>query len=240
MTEAMETMERIIPDNISPEDAPAQLSLQLHLERYHFACKYLLPGRTLDIACGAGYGTWLLAECSHHACTGVDISTEAIAYASHRYVHPNIRFVRQELLQFHDERGFTNIVSLETIEHIPKPERVAAHLHSLLVPGGRLIISAPVTPSTDGNPFHVNDFTERSFRKLFTAQGFTEIDCLQQKQPYSLKEIFQKRSARTDGLRQGLIKYYLRHPRKFFLRVRSLLADGLTNNYLTLVLRKEK
>lgn len=239
MTEDLETMERIIPDNISPEDAPAQLSLQLHLERYHFACKYLLPGRTLDIACGAGYGTWLLAECSHHPCTGADISPEAIAYATNRYVHPNVHFVRQELLQF-DETGFTNIVSLETIEHIPHPERVAAHLHRLLLPGGRLIVSAPVTPSTDGNPFHVNDFTERSFRKLFVDQGFEEVDCLRQRQPYSLKEIFQKKSARTDGVRQGLIKYYLMHPGKFFLRIRSLMSDGLTNNYLTLVLRKVK
>jgi len=231
-----DTMERIIPDNIQKDDAAAQLSLKLHLERYQFACKHLLPGRVLDIACGMGYGTRMLADCSGQNCVGVDISADAISYANNRYAHTGIKFVNAALMDFHDDEKFENIVSLETIEHIHDPDRVVDHLRTLLKPGGRLIISAPVTPSTDGNSFHVNDFSERSFRKLFTSRGFKEIGSLEQSQKYLLRDVVGKKSSRGMETKRSLIKYYLTHPVKFFLRLRSLLSDGLCNRYLVLVL----
>lgn len=232
-----ETMERIVPDLINPLDKAGQLSLQLHLERYNFACRYLLPGRVLDIACGTGYGTSLLAECSNEVCTGVDISPEAIAYAQKRYAHERTRFICESITGFTDEEKFMNIVSLETIEHIEDPKRAIAHLHSLLLSGGHLIVSAPVTPSVDANPYHVNDFTSNSFRKRFSQYGFVEVDCQEQKQPYSLKEISGKQGM-ASKTRKGLLNYYLLHPVKLFLRLRSLLIDGFNNKYLVLVLKK--
>ena len=238
MIGAQDTMERIVPDHVNDGDAAAQLSLQLHLERYQFACQHLLPGNVLDIACGTGYGTWQLAECSNGMCTGVDVSAEAIAYAATRYAHPRTRFLCSDIFRFENDMRFQNIVSLETIEHLPDPARAAAHLYSLLLPGGRLIVSAPITPSVDANPFHINDFTPDSFRRLFTGFGLTEKVSFIQKQPYSLKDVFSKKREETGRIRKGLISYYASHPGKFFLRVRSLLKDGLTNKYLVLVLEK--
>ena len=136
-----DTMERIVPDQMNDGDAATQLSLQLHLERYRFACQHLMPGTVLDIACGTGYGTWQLAECSNEMCTGVDVSAEAIAYAATRYAHPKIRFVCSDILQFEGNTHFQNIVSLETIEHLPDPAKAAEHLYSLLLPGGHEIVS---------------------------------------------------------------------------------------------------
>ena len=231
-------MERILPDQISVDDAAAQLSLNLHLERYRFACEHLLPGRVLDIACGTGYGTWQLAECSDDVCTGVDVSAETIAYAANRYAHPRTRFTCSELLLYTNEHRFHNIVSLETIEHLPEPERAVGHLFKLLLPGGRLIVSAPITPSVDANPFHVNDFTATSFRRLFAKHGLIEKASLMQKQPYSLKEIFSKKREQAGHIRKGLMSYYASHPSKFFLRMKSLLTDGLSNKYLVLALEK--
>lgn len=234
-----DTMERIVPDLIAVDDRPAQLSLQLHIERYQFACRHLLPGMVLDIACGMGYGTKMLAEWSDDECVGVDISEEAIAYARGRYGGERVRFVCSSITDFWitrintEGKGFNNIVSLETIEHVENPEKVVAHLKSLLLPGGRLIVSAPVTPSVDANPYHVNDFTKKSFRKLFSDVGFEEVSSLMQKQAYSLREV----SGKKDKTRKGLMKYYLSNPGKFFLRMRSLVVDGFNNKYLVLVLR---
>ncbi|HYF32395.1 MAG TPA: class I SAM-dependent methyltransferase [Chitinophagaceae bacterium] len=235
----VETMERIMPDLMRTGDKAAQLSLKLHLERYHFACQHLLPGRVLDIACGTGYGTRQLAECSGNACIGVDVSFDAIAYATNRYAHPDIRFICEDVLQFTDAGRFQNIVSLETIEHLQDPAVVVAHLYELLLPGGRLIASAPVTPSVDANPYHVNDFTARSFRALFAKHKLAEVASLVQRQPYSIREIFSKKTGRTSNARKGLVRYYLSNPGKFFLRIRSLLTDGLNNHYLVLVLQKQ-
>ena len=43
------------------EDRAGSDSLGLHLQRYEFAAKHARPGRLLDLACGVGYGTRLLA-----------------------------------------------------------------------------------------------------------------------------------------------------------------------------------
>jgi cyclopropane fatty-acyl-phospholipid synthase-like methyltransferase len=237
MNTAAETMERIVPDLIDPHDKTAQLSLQLHIERYQFACRHLLPGKVLDIACGTGYGTRLLADWSDDVCTGVDISEEAIAYAQKRYAHERTRFICDSIMDF-TSQGFSNIVSLETIEHMEDPGKVVAHLKSLLLPEGRLIVSAPVTPSMDANPYHVNDFTKRSFRKLFSDVGLVEVSSLLQKQPFSITEVSAKQG-RAANARKGLLKYYLSHPGKFFLRLRSVVVDGFNNKYLVLVLRNQ-
>ncbi|HEX5130670.1 MAG TPA: class I SAM-dependent methyltransferase, partial [Usitatibacter sp.] len=48
-----------------------------HWHRYHFAARWAAGKRVLDVACGEGYGTSVLAR---HAAgvTGVDVSAEAI------------------------------------------------------------------------------------------------------------------------------------------------------------------
>lgn len=241
MSSGEDTMERIVPDLVDKQDKAAQLSLQLHVERYQFACRHLVPGKVLDIACGTGYGTRLLADWSDGPCTGVDISPDAIAYAKKRYAHERTQFVCSSLLDFTANEAaqqvkYNNIVSLETIEHLEDPGMVVRHLTSLLAPGGRLVVSAPVTPSVDANPFHVNDFTQRSFRKLFAGNGLVEVSSLLQRQPYSIAEVSGGKG-RAANARKGLLQYYLAHPSKFLLRLQSLLKDGFNNKYLVLVLR---
>ena len=55
-----DTLERLVPDHI--EAGEGEETLQLHLARYEFAAAHLRPGRVLDIACGVGYVTRLLAD----------------------------------------------------------------------------------------------------------------------------------------------------------------------------------
>jgi SAM-dependent methyltransferase len=235
------TLERIVPDDIAGSGKIDQHSLQLHYERYAFAATHVQPGRVLDIACGTGYGSYMVATTNNAASeiTAVDISADAIAYARQRYAHEKITFVEQDAFAFSSVTLFNTIISLETIEHLPEPQRFAKKLFDLLLPGGVLIISAPVTPSTDANPFHVNDFSFSSFRKLFANNMLKETNTLKQVQPYSLKEIFKSNnSERASHLRRNIGAYYLSHPSVLLLRIKSLFADGLNNKYLTLVLQK--
>ena len=51
-----DTGERVIPKKMSPMN---NLLLE-HIARYQFALPYL-EGRVLDMACGAGYGTHMIA-----------------------------------------------------------------------------------------------------------------------------------------------------------------------------------
>jgi len=234
------TMERIVPDEIN--DSFSLASLQLHLERYHFAGKNIKPGRVLDIACGVGYGSYLLAtEYSNpiSEIVAVDISGESISYARERYSNPKIKFIKHDALSFSDDMKFDSIVTLETIEHLQNPSSFILSLYNLLDVGGVLIASAPVTPSTDINPCHLNDFTGNSFKSLFERYPFSEKSVLHQTQHVSLKEVMnRKRSNRTAGVRKNLFQYYFSHPNILVARAKSIITNGFSNKYMVLVLRK--
>ena len=57
-----ESLERLVPDYLDPADVTGQATLSLHIDRYEFAAQFVRPGRILDIACGAGFGTQILRQ----------------------------------------------------------------------------------------------------------------------------------------------------------------------------------
>lgn len=236
------SLERIVPDELDPQDPFDTATLELHRKRYQFAIDHLDPGRLLDIACGAGYGAYQMISSEKLAdsrCTAVDISPAAIAYARSRYAHPFLQFICTDSMKFTDIFLYDGVVSLETIEHLPDPVSFISKLIDLLKPGGMLIVSAPVTLSTDGNPYHLFDFSQRGFRKLFSPYACKEIAHLIQVQPYALKDIFgSRKNRRILPKRGGLWKFYMCHPGVFFSRIRAVMKDGFNNKYLTLALRK--
>ena len=131
---------------------------------------------------------------------------------------------------------FQSVVSLETIEHLHHPEAFVKHMSLQLAPGGRFIASAPVTPSMDANPYHLNDFTQKSFRKLFSDCGLKLITSKLQVQPYRPFQLLKKHGPRS--IRKNLLGYYLTHPSKAFLRLKSTIVDGFRNKYLLVVFEK--
>jgi SAM-dependent methyltransferase len=236
------SLERIVPDQMDGKDAFDVNTLQLHIERYSFAIRNGKPGEILDIACGAGYGASLISENEKYAksrITAVDIDPIAIDYANKRYSSPGIRFICADATLYHDTNGYDTIISLETIEHLKDTEKFVKNLHALLKKDGVLIASAPVTPSTDGNPHHLSDFSVSRFKKLFEKSGFKVESELSQVQPFTWKHILHAgKNQRLANTRKNILEYYFRHPDVFMARIRSLLMDGFNNKYLTLVLRK--
>lgn len=234
------TLERIIPDQLG-EDSFDQITLQLHTERYQFATRHARPGMILDIACGTGYGAYQILQSDKFRDShirAVDIAPDTIEYAGKRYAHPRIDFICDDALNYSDTSLYDSIVSLETIEHLYDPKSFITRLYQLMNKEGVLIISAPVTPSTDGNPHHFSDFTARGFKKLLNESGLRITAELLQEQPYSLSDLLFPKNKRLSQTRRHLLKYYLQHPAIFFTRIRSLIMDGFKNKYLTLALRK--
>src|SRR5262245_22000352 len=115
------SLERIYPADKSGEEIAGQETLQLHLERYHFAGKYLAPGIIADIACGAGYGSHLLvSEYTDHIkqMIAVDNNAEAIEYAKKHYADTRIDFRLADAMNFRSPAPLNTVISLETIEHL--------------------------------------------------------------------------------------------------------------------------
>lgn len=238
MADKETTLERLVPDLLEPEDATGRETLLLHLERYRFAARYVQHGaRVLDIACGVGYGTRLMADLVSQQAdfTGVDISAESVAYARSRYQCECVRYVTADAMTYYDPDGFDVVVSLETIEHLPEPSRFITSINRSLKPRGLFIGSVPTTPSVDANPHHLHDFSRTSFRKLLREAGLQEIDALEQVQRFSPFAVVTKSELRLKDMRQNLFNYYITHPRALVMRVGATLIHGFNNKYLTVV-----
>jgi SAM-dependent methyltransferase len=235
----MSTLERITPRDLTDGEATGADTLVIHLARYDFASHYIRPGRLLDVACGVGYGTHLLASRRDDIkCVGADIASDAIATARNIYSHPRAEFVVADAMNFSDPDGFGTIVSLETIEHLPEPQAFVDRLVTLLRPGGRLIASVPSTPSVDANPHHMHDFTEDSFRALFRPHRLDEIACLRIAQPYAPVPVLRREEARAVDIRRNLLSYYASNPRRLVRRLAATLRYGFENRYLTVAFEK--
>lgn len=147
------------------------LVLGEHLARYQLA-RPLCAGRTvLDMACGQGYGTRLIADWGAERVVGVDVSAEAIERARALFQRPGVEYLvasAETVDSLLPAGGFDLIVSLETIEHVPDPARFLRALRKLARDDATIIVSCPndhiyFSPDEPGNPFHLRRYTLEDF-----------------------------------------------------------------------------
>jgi SAM-dependent methyltransferase len=233
-------MERIIPDLLSSEIRFERETLELHLDRYRFAAKFVAGRRVLDIACGVGYGSALLRAAGASSVLGVDLSPDAIGYANEYYAGAEVTFVQADATTFEPHQLFDAVVSLETIEHLPDAVGFVKRLIGFAAPSGIIVGSVPITLSSDVNPYHLHDFSARTFRGLFERHGLKIIEELRQVQPFSPWGLLRARrtSRRNYGLRKKLPAYYARHPAMLFRRLATTLRHGFCNKYLAVAEQK--
>ena len=145
-----------------------------HVHRYAFARQFSIDKIVLDIACGEGYGTAILAETAHQV-IGVDISQEAVRHASKRYLRPNIEFKRGSCADIPVSNSSVDVVvSFETIEHQGEIECMMKEVKRVLKPSGILVLSSPekyeysVFPEYT-NPYHVKELYRHEFEDLISS-----------------------------------------------------------------------
>lgn len=144
-----------------------------HLHRYALACSLARGVDTLDIACGEGYGTNLLA--SHAASVvGVDVSADAIAHASRKYQRSGLRFLHGSATAIPlPDASVDLVVSFETLEHLHEQDEMLGEIRRVLRPNGRLIMSSPdkryYTDATGHkNQYHLRELYCDEFRTLIS------------------------------------------------------------------------
>jgi SAM-dependent methyltransferase len=164
-------MERL---TFGPESQYDSLEAAIHIARYALV-KGICNGRSvLDIACGEGYGTALLADWGASEVVGVDVSADTIDRARKLFPRTNTQFVMQggeDLGTALSGRQFDVVVSLETIEHVPDARAFLISLRDRVSPGGSLIVSCPndwwyFPGAEESNPFHRQKYTFEEFREL--------------------------------------------------------------------------
>lgn len=117
--------------------------LVYHLSRYHSASRLVVKKDILDVACGTGYGANCLASAALFV-VGLDISNAALSEGAEHFARPNLGFVCADAhaLPF-AQSSFDAVVSIETIEHLPRPREFLTECARVLRPAGTLVLSTP-------------------------------------------------------------------------------------------------
>ncbi len=153
-----------------------------HLHRYAAALEVVRGKRVLDIACGEGYGTHLLATRAARV-IGVDIAPAAAAHARAKYGHAYLAGSCDAIPLGRETVDV--VVSFETLEHIHTQEEFLAEVRRVLVPGGIFLVCTPDKKvySDDRdyqNEFHVRELYHEEFGE-FVRGAFRNVRLYRQR-----------------------------------------------------------
>lgn len=130
----------------------------------------------LDIACGTGYNTNILAgEFKNSKIVGVDISKECIKFANEYNRNDKITFLCDDILSLSASGVYDYIFFLETLEHIlaKNHHEAVQNLLNSLTPTGKLFLSTPNENIQDQSPGPhrgiLNKERAVTFRETFDA-----------------------------------------------------------------------
>jgi SAM-dependent methyltransferase len=161
------TGERTLPD--VPEE---NYWYRRHVAVYRWIAERCNGKRVVDLACGEGYGSAILAEHARRV-LGVDANPEAHEHARLKYRNQKLAFRRALIEQFDQEAPYDAIVFLQTIEHVRDADGLLDRLASLLAPNGVAYIStpnrltlAPAGAPRSDNPWHVREYDPVEYQEL--------------------------------------------------------------------------
>ena len=142
-----------------------------------------------DLGCGNGHISGRLARLGYQV-TGVDASPSGIAIG--RRAYPEVGFVEALIDRELSLGPFDLVVSSDVIEHMYRPSDLVEAAHSLLKPGGQILLGTPyhgylknlVLAATgkmdahfsvlhDGG--HIKFFSVRTLSQLVSDHGFEDL-----------------------------------------------------------------
>lgn len=151
-----------------------------HVNRYQFAVDEFMAagatGQILDIGCGVGYGSKLMADICDVDVLGIDICGETIDYACEHYHSDNMKTMFLWLDMSEIDLGlFTVLTMFEVIEH---SDQAPAFLAEASKTCKYLFGSVPnenVVPFNDGNynTEHYRHYTPEEIREELEQAGWS-------------------------------------------------------------------
>ncbi len=156
------------------------------MEYHNFFVERVRPGeRVLDIGCGYGAVAWSMATRANAMVTGIDLDAENILKARKLFPHPNLAFIRGDVLKDLPQGQYDTIVLSNTLEHIENRIQFLKTTQERVKPN-RWLIRVPmfnrhwhVPMRKELGMFYFNDrthyieYTRESFSEELRAAGLT-------------------------------------------------------------------
>ncbi len=193
-----------------------------HLHRYAFATQFVKSKKVIDLACGEGYGSSMLASEAEYV-VGIEIDRNTVEHARTKYTRNNLEFIQGSILSVpvEGERLFDVAVCFEGIEHVAEHDKLLSEVKRLLKEDGIFVVSTPNkalysdTPAFN-NPYHVKELYLDEFTNLL-RRHFKYFQLWGQR-VYAGSNIWSIGPAEPAGYSEAVIK---RGDREFYLTSRD-------------------
>jgi SAM-dependent methyltransferase len=190
---------------------------QRHVAAYALCERFLGPGRVLDLGAGVGHSYHLLAP---RETVGLDLDAEALARQERETVVADMR-----ALPFADS-SFASVLAVQSIEHVPDPERVLGEVARVLEPDGAAVFVTPNRltfgrPDEIIDPYHYLEYSAEQLSELVSPY-FAKVEIHGIFGSASYLEIVENERRRLDRL---LASDPLRVRRALPRRLRQRLYD---------------
>jgi SAM-dependent methyltransferase len=154
-----------------------------HVERYRYAAAFVNGADVIDIACGSGSGSRLLAEAGARSVRDFDVESSAAEYAAEHFASGNLSFAQGDAEKLADvpDNSADVVVSFETIEHLNQVHSYLREMRRILWPGGQYLVSTPdrrlvstMYPLRGGpnNGYEIEEFTGPQLRRMLEVADF--------------------------------------------------------------------
>ncbi|WP_242918218.1 glycosyltransferase [Pontibacter liquoris] len=238
------TGERFLPIEGLIED---EIGIE-HLHRYYSSLDLVNNKVVLDLACGEGYGSALLATVAKEVC-GVDIDQSCIDHAKQKYgsKNSNLTFLQGNVTQVPLTTNSVDVVvSFETIEHLDGPTQHAflKEIRRVLKHDGKLLISTPDKNNYSlrysyVNEFHIKEFTKKEFFSFLNHYFDYSTEYLQGFEIVSA--ITETNTPKTGKLKVcNLFQSSKTFSRKYLIAICSNQPFDLENNFSSVVFGVKK
>lgn len=152
----------ITGERVSTAEGGFNPTWQRHVAAYALCAPLLPAGRVLDLGCGVGHSYERLAP---RETVGVDVDPAVLAGQARETQAADMR-----RLPFAGG-SFASVLAVQSIEHVPDPERVLAEVVRVLEPGGTAVIVTPnrltfARPDEIIDPYHHVEYDPAELRAL--------------------------------------------------------------------------
>jgi SAM-dependent methyltransferase len=141
--------------------------------------KPALKGDVLEVGCGTGTFTRLIAACGHKV-TGVELNAAYVEEARARVLgNPDVTILQGDATAMAWDHPFDTVVLLDVLEHIAEDEAFLKRLGAALRPGGNIILKVPAGEwlfgPMDSAIGHFRRYSRKTLRDVLERAAFAQV-----------------------------------------------------------------